>query len=115
MPITKSHRIADMFTMAPDLPSNRRHRGTPEPSCRVGRHVLPENILSSGRRVRMLSRVSGGARKRLAYCGSAVTLLENKLENSASYLTSESSLNIGRYIEMMITPTIAPTPIIISG
>ena len=24
-------------------------------------------------------------------------------------------LNIGRYIEMMITPTIAPTPIIISG
>jgi hypothetical protein len=31
------------------------------------------------------------------------------------YLTSESSLNIGRYIEMMITPTISPTPIIISG
>ena len=31
------------------------------------------------------------------------------------YLTSVSSLNIGRYIEMMITPTIAPTPIIISG
>jgi hypothetical protein len=31
------------------------------------------------------------------------------------YLTSESILNIGRYIEMMITPTIRPTPIIISG
>ena len=26
-----------------------------------------------------------------------------------------SILNIGRYIEMMITPTIKPTPIIISG
>ena len=26
-----------------------------------------------------------------------------------------SILNIGRYIEMMITPTIMPTPIIISG
>ena len=33
----------------------------------------------------------------------------------ARYLTSESSLNIGRYIEMMITPTMQPTPIIISG
>ena len=31
------------------------------------------------------------------------------------YLTSENSLNIGKYIEMMITPTIAPTPIIIRG
>jgi hypothetical protein len=31
------------------------------------------------------------------------------------YLTSESILNIGRYIEMMITPTIKPTPIIING
>jgi hypothetical protein len=31
------------------------------------------------------------------------------------YLTSESILNIGRYIEMMITPTMQPTPIIISG
>jgi hypothetical protein len=33
----------------------------------------------------------------------------------AGYLTSDSNLNIGRYIEMMITPTMAPTPIIISG
>ena len=32
-----------------------------------------------------------------------------------SYFTSESILNIGRYIEMMITPTMQPTPIIISG
>ena len=31
------------------------------------------------------------------------------------YLTSESILNIGRYIEMMITPTTRPTQIIISG
>ena len=31
------------------------------------------------------------------------------------YFTSVSSLNIGRYIEMMITPTMQPTPIIISG
>ena len=35
--------------------------------------------------------------------------------SARSYLTSESSLNIGRYMEMMITPTIIPTPIIISG
>ena len=34
---------------------------------------------------------------------------------AATYLTSESSLNIGRYMEMMITPTIIPTPIIMSG
>ena len=34
---------------------------------------------------------------------------------SGGYLTSVSSLNIGRYIEMMITPTMTPTPIIISG
>ena len=32
-----------------------------------------------------------------------------------AYLTSESILNIGRYIAMMITPTIRPTPIIITG
>ena len=32
-----------------------------------------------------------------------------------AYLTSVSILNIGRYIAMMITPTISPTPIIISG
>jgi hypothetical protein len=31
------------------------------------------------------------------------------------YFTRDNSLNIGRYIEMMITPTIAPTPIIIRG
>jgi hypothetical protein len=31
------------------------------------------------------------------------------------YLTSESILNIGRYMLMMISPTIAPTPIIITG
>ena len=31
------------------------------------------------------------------------------------YFTRLSSLNIGKYIEMMITPTMAPTPIIISG
>jgi hypothetical protein len=31
------------------------------------------------------------------------------------YLTSESILNIGRYIEITITPTMAPTMIIISG
>ena len=31
------------------------------------------------------------------------------------YLISVSILNIGRYIEMMITPTIMPTPIIING
>ena len=32
-----------------------------------------------------------------------------------TYLTRLSSLNIGRYMLMMITPTISPTPIIISG
>jgi hypothetical protein len=37
------------------------------------------------------------------------------LGGSLAYLTSESILNIGRYIEMMITPTIMPTMIIISG
>ncbi len=31
------------------------------------------------------------------------------------YLTSVSSLNIGRYIEMTIVPTIAPTPIMRIG
>jgi hypothetical protein len=31
------------------------------------------------------------------------------------YLTRVSILNIGKYIAMMITPTISPTPIIISG
>ena len=31
------------------------------------------------------------------------------------YLMSVSSRNIGRYIEMMITPTIKPTPIIMIG
>src|SRR5947209_1767884 len=31
------------------------------------------------------------------------------------YFTSVSSLNIGRYIEMMITPTMQPTAIIITG
>jgi hypothetical protein len=35
--------------------------------------------------------------------------------HSLRYLTRLSSLNIGKYIEMMITPTMAPTPIIISG
>ena len=34
---------------------------------------------------------------------------------SPSYLTSWSILNIGRYIEMTMTPTMQPTPIIISG
>ena len=34
---------------------------------------------------------------------------------AARYLTSVSILNIGRYIEMMITPTIRPTPIIMIG
>ena len=33
----------------------------------------------------------------------------------ARYLISVSILNIGRYMLMMITPTIRPTPIIISG
>ena len=33
----------------------------------------------------------------------------------ARYLTSESSLNIGRYMLMMITPTMQPTPTIIIG
>ena len=33
----------------------------------------------------------------------------------ARYWISVSSLNIGRYMEMMITPTISPTPIIMSG
>jgi len=31
------------------------------------------------------------------------------------YLISVSSLNIGRYMEMMMMPTIIPTPIIISA
>ena len=31
------------------------------------------------------------------------------------YWISVSILNMGRYIEMMITPTMQPTPIIISG
>ena len=35
--------------------------------------------------------------------------------DAACYLTSVSILNIGRYIEMMITPTIRPTPSIITG
>jgi hypothetical protein len=34
---------------------------------------------------------------------------------SSRYLMSVSSRNIGRYIEMMITPTIRPTPIIMIG
>jgi hypothetical protein len=34
---------------------------------------------------------------------------------SRVYLTSVSILNIGRYIAMMITPTISPTPIIMIG
>ena len=38
-----------------------------------------------------------------------------KLRERARYWISVSSLNIGRYIEMMITPTISPTPIIMSG
>ena len=33
----------------------------------------------------------------------------------ARYLISVSSLNIGRYMEMTIVPTIAPTPIIRIG
>jgi len=33
----------------------------------------------------------------------------------ARYWMSVSSLNIGMYIEMMITPTTMPTPIIMSG
>src|SRR5438105_5728024 len=37
------------------------------------------------------------------------------LRQAPSYLIRLSSRNIGRYIEMMITPTIAPTRIIISG
>ena len=31
------------------------------------------------------------------------------------YLTSVSILNIGRYIEMMMMPTMMPTPIIMIG
>ena len=37
------------------------------------------------------------------------------LAERANYLISVSILNIGRYIEMMITPTIMPTPIIMIG
>ena len=37
------------------------------------------------------------------------------LGRARSYLISVSILNIGRYMLMMITPTIRPTPIIISG
>ncbi len=36
-------------------------------------------------------------------------------ERARRYWMSVSSLNIGRYMLMMITPTIAPTPIIMSG
>jgi hypothetical protein len=35
--------------------------------------------------------------------------------NASRYCSRVSILNIGRYIAMMITPTIAPTAIIISG
>ncbi len=42
------------------------------------------------------------------------TRLVNSREQEP-YLTSVSILNIGRYIEMMITPTIRPTPIIMIG
>src|SRR4051794_21579119 len=42
-------------------------------------------------------------------------LLQSLRQPPVAYLTSDSSLNIGRYMLMMITPTIAPTPIIISG
>jgi hypothetical protein len=38
-----------------------------------------------------------------------------RAEARGRYLTRLSSLNIGMYIERMITPTIAPTMIIISG
>ncbi len=40
---------------------------------------------------------------------------ENKSENSRRYWISVSSLNIGRYIAMMMIPTTMPTAIIISG
>jgi hypothetical protein len=35
--------------------------------------------------------------------------------NPSRYLTSVSILNIGRYIEMMMMPTMTPTPIIMIG
>ena len=35
--------------------------------------------------------------------------------SSSRYLTSVSILNIGRYIEITITPTMQPTPIIMIG
>ncbi len=38
-----------------------------------------------------------------------------KREARNTYLTSVSSLNIGRYMLMMMTPTMIPTPTIISG
>ena len=38
-----------------------------------------------------------------------------RIPRSRAYLTSVSILNIGKYIEITITPTIAPTMIIISG
>src|SRR3954452_17320075 len=44
-----------------------------------------------------------------------VRLSENGSENRRRYLTSESSLNIGRYMLMMMMPTMTPTPTIIRG
>jgi hypothetical protein len=41
--------------------------------------------------------------------------IEFRRDFACRYCSSESILNIGRYIAMMITPTIAPTAIIISG
>jgi hypothetical protein len=45
----------------------------------------------------------------------AASFRRKAAEEGGSYLTSESILNIGRYIAITMTPTMAPTRIIISG
>lgn len=54
-------------------------------------------------------------RSRTRRISTSPSLTELNERERAGYLTSESILNIGRYMAMMITPTIRPTPIIISG
>jgi hypothetical protein len=80
--------------------------------------VDADEVERRGDRLQLLVRerrraAAGFGQVRVGERPSSITVV--KPASRSSYLTSESSLNIGRYMLMMITPTIAPTPIIISG
>ena len=72
---------------------------------------LRENDFAAWSAAKSFSRSGLSSTRSPTRCGCG----SNTVIRSLRYLISVSILNIGMYMAMMITPTISPTPIIISG